>query len=160
MFPCDTRLMIYSCLHWTLNFLYIHPSGEILCGSFIKNNVNVIDLLYILYILLHRFPEDTKYAEWMYNGYSTSWLSVCMFQLLNYSTDFDQIWCHMSIILYRCLANFSFSLSVFYDIVKPVHFFQLALRTHIRVRRCTQKFPDWVVTKYTLTTLNTHLEAT
>jgi hypothetical protein len=32
--------------------------------------------------------------------------------------------------------------------------------TQTRARGCIQKFPDWVITKYTLTTINTSWEAT
>jgi hypothetical protein len=34
------------------------------------------------------------------------------------------------------------------------------IHTHTHTRGCIQKFPDWVITKYTLTTINTRWEAT
>jgi hypothetical protein len=57
--------------------------------------------------------------------------------------------------------------SIFPKCLRPfMHFVFLAFILHLpplhiwSVRGCIQKFPDWVVTKYTLTTINTRWEAT
>jgi hypothetical protein len=48
----------------------------------------------------------------------------------------------------------------FRQVIFPGRLYCPASRDLYDIRRCIQKFPDWSITKYTLTTINTRWEAT